>query len=77
MNRKRELAKALADLWNEEIPPGTRVFLHQGEASIEAETFASAWARFEVPVIQICCFHDADLRIARLQDLEPAPIIAD
>ena len=71
MNRHRELARALADLWNEEIPRGTRVLIQHGGERIEAETLGAAWASFDVPVIQVCCYRHADLRIVLLRELEP------
>lgn len=72
MDRKRALARALADLWNEEIPPGSRVVVRRPDRPLYGVTLGTAWENFSVPVVQVCC-DSGDFRILPLASLIPGP----
>jgi len=72
LDKARELARALAEVWNEEIPPGSPVVIRRPGRRVHGITLGVAWENFSVPVVQVCC-DSGDFRILPLASLIPGP----
>jgi len=70
-SKDRELARAIAAMWNEEIRGGCRVVIQEPGERVEGITIGAAWENFGVAVIQVCDDY-ADLRTLPVSKLRVA-----